>query len=254
MTAWKDMTLVGLDTETTGLSPVEDRIFEVGLVTYQGGEKVEEWSRLLNPGRPLSAESVQKTGVRDEDLAGCPPFRDVVHEVLDRIHGRVLVGYNLLSFDLPMLQAELKRLQLVMPPCSLVDALVFARGLVAQGRHSLQDMVARYGLTMETAHRATADADAVVRLLLAMAPDLPPDLDALMELQAQWVEAQRARRATWRQKSGEKAALLESEAAPSASLMDASGRVRLGPGYLYGRETDPIRAFLTLFMARRRAE
>lgn len=254
MANWKDQPLVGIDTETTGLSPVEDRIFEIGLVTYSGGEKAEEWSRLLNPGRPLSAESVQKTGVRDEDLHGCPPFRDVAGEVLDRIRDRVLVGYNLLSFDLPMLQAELKRLDLEVPRCWLVDVLVFARGLVPQGRHSLGDMVARWGLTMETAHRATADADAVVRLLLAMAPELPPELDSLVELQAQWVEEQRARRATWRQKPGERAALLQPEVSPSAALTDAAGRVRLGPGYLYGRETDPLRAFLTAFMARGRGE
>ncbi len=250
MANWKDHALVGLDTETTGLSPVEDRIFEIGLVTYSGGEKVEEWSRLVNPGRPLSAESVQKTGVRDEDLQGYPPFREVAAEVVDRIRDRVLVGYNLLSFDLPMLQAELKRVGLEFPRCWLVDVLVFARGLVSQGRHSLGDMIARYGLTMETAHRATADADAVVRLLLAMAPELPLELDALVELQAQWAQEQRARRATWRQRSGERTALLQPEASPSAALTDAAGRVRLGPGYLYGRETDPLRAFLAMFMAR----
>lgn len=250
MPAWKDLSLVGMDTETTGLSLIEDRIFEIGLVTYVGGEKVEEWSRLVNPGRPLSAESVAKTGVRDEDLAGCPPFRDIALEVINRIRHRVLVGYNLLSFDYPMLQAELRRLDLDMPSCSLVDVLVFARGLVHQGRHSLQDMVARYGLTMETAHRATADADAAVRLLLHMAPELPQDLEALSELQAQWAEEQRARRATWRQKPAEKTALLQPETAPSVSLTDTSGRVRLGPGYLYGRETDPLRAFLAQYMSR----
>ncbi len=254
MADWKDQTLVGLDTETTGLSSAEDRIFEIGLVTYAAGKKIEEWSRLLNPGRPLSAESVQKTGVRDEDLTGCPMFSEVVAEVLDRIRDRILVGYNLLLFDMPMLQAELRRLGLEMPRCWPVDVLVFARGLVKQGRHSLGDMVSRYGLTMETAHRATADADAVVRLLLAMAPELPPDLDALMELQTQWAEEYRARRATWRQKPTERSVLLQAEATVSASLHDSAGRVRLGPGYLYGRETDPLRAFLAQFMARGRGE
>lgn len=254
MVKWKDQDLVGLDTETTGLSPVEDRIFEIGLVTYSRGVKVEEWSTLLNPGRPLSPDSVQKTGIRDEDLRDRPSFGDVVAEVLDRIRDRILVGYNLLSFDMPMMQAELGRLGLPMPRCSPVDVLVFARGLVKQGRHSLGDMMARYGLTMETAHRATADADAVVRLLLAIAPELPPDLEGLLELQSQWAEEYRTRRATWRQRPGERAVLLQPEVSPASALRAADGRVRLGPGYLYGRETDPLKAFLSMFFSRGKSE
>jgi DNA polymerase III epsilon subunit family exonuclease len=251
---WNEKVLIGLDTETTGLSFEEDRIFEIGLVSVLDGRKVEEWSRLLNPGRPLSAESVEKTGVRDEELASCPSFQEVAQEFLDRIRGQILVGYNLLNFDWPMILAELKRLGLEPPSCWRVDALVLARGLVPQGRHSLKDMVAHFGLTMETAHRATADADAVARLLLAMAPSLPPDLDALLELQAQWAEEFRARKAVWREKRDDRSALLQAEAAPGTTSTDARGRVRLGPGYLYGREPDPLRAFLAQYTARSRTD
>lgn len=247
MTPWTGQHLVGLDTETTGLQPSVDRVFEIGIVTYEGHVKVDEWSVLLNPGRPLSQESVEKTGIRDEDLVNCPSFRDVAAEIIKRLQSRIVVGYNILFFDWPMLQAEFSRLGIEPPQCYLVDVLVFARGLVPQGRHSLQEMVSRYGLTMETAHRATADADAAVRLLLAMSKELPQDLQSLLELQSQWAGEQRARRATWRQKSSERSALLQQET--RTTLIDESGRVRLGPGYLFGRETDPLRAFISQFIA-----
>ena len=247
------MTLVGFDTETTGLSTVDDRIFEVGLTTFENGRQVENWGQLIDPVKELSKIAIEKTGVQPSDLEGKPPFSSVVDDVLKRLEGRVVVGYHLLGFDLPLLEAELARIGRKMPECWPVDALVFTRGLVKKGPHKLSDMIQHYGLTMETAHRATADADATVRLLLAMAPELPPDLDGLLVLQTQWQEEFRAKRATWRKKPGQpegrQDSLLRQEYAQSSNLVTEDGKVTLGPGYLYGTEIDPIRAFVEAYVS-----
>lgn len=254
MAAWREMTLVGLDTETTGLSTREDRIFEIGLTTYEKGELKETWGELVDPGRALSDITVEKTGVTQAEVTGKPPLSAVVGDVLKRIEGQVVVGYNLVDFDVAILKAELDRLNLEMPEIIPVDALVFTRGLVKKGRHGLGDMVKHYGITMENAHRATADADATVRLLLAMAPELPAELDDLLVLQAQWAEEYRQKRATWRklrgqQPEGGQDSLLRQEFASTAHLVSEDGKPTLGPGYLYGRETDPIRAFIEAYLA-----
>jgi len=247
------MTLIGFDTETTGLSTTEDRIFEIGLTTFESGKLIDTYGQMIDPMRELSKTTVEKTGVNQEDLVGKPHFAAVVEEILNRIRGGVIVGYNLLSFDLPILAEELGRLNLEMPEIRPIDALVFARELVKKGRHRLTDMVRHYGLTMDTAHRATADADATVRLLLAMAPDLPPELDDLLVLQKQWQEEFLARKATWRKgrdrPSRPQDSLLRQEYAASTLLKTRDGKVTLGPAYLYGKETDPIRAFLEAYMA-----
>jgi len=205
---------------------------------------------MLDPLRPLSAESSEKTGVSNADLAGKPAFATIAADVVARLADRVVVGYNILGFDLPLLEAELKRVGLTLPRCWPVDVLIFARELIRTGRHNLGEMVKHYGLTMDTAHRAAADADASVRLLLAMAKDLPADLDALTRLQAQWRESQRARKAVWRQRSDDTRGadvLLHQEVAPNASFVDDQGRISLGPTYVYGRETDPLRSFLLTY-------
>lgn len=246
MADWKTMKLIGLDTETTGLSLEEDRVFEVGLVIFEAGEKIEEWGQLLNPQRPLSEDSRRKTGITDKDLEGKPLFKDVAQEILERIKDGVLVGYNLLFFDLPILAAEMRRVGLDMPQRPAIDVLVLARGLVKQGRHSLQDMLARYALTAETAHRATADAEATIRLLFAMAPELPSDLDDLLEVQRAWADEYRIKRASWRKRKAEKDDLVLQPEAPRAEITD--GKIRLGPAYLYGLEPDPIRAFLSMYL------
>lgn len=245
MASWLNMRLVGLDTETTGLLVTEDRIFEIGLVTFQDGQVVERWEQLLDPLKPLSEESVQKTGISDADLKGKPVFATIAAEVAGRLEGRVVVGYNLLSFDLPLLENELARVGLKMPQCWPVDVLIFARELVKTGRHNLGEMARHFDVPMETAHRAIADAEACVRILLAMAQRLPQDLEELVRLQAQWLNEQRARRVMWRQKQSD--SLLKS--VPGAELVDEQGRVTLGPGYIYGQETDPLRAFLAAYMA-----
>jgi DNA polymerase III alpha subunit (gram-positive type) len=251
MGRWLEMALVGVDTETTGLSVTEDRVFEVALVTYEGGARTGTFCELIDPTRPLAEASLEKTGVRNEDLQGKPTFAHFAAEIVARMTDKVIVGYNLLGFDLPIIQSELRRVGLELPRCWPVDVLIFARGLVQGGRHNLSEMARKFDIAMETAHRADADADATVRLLLAMAPDLPPELDNLLHLQAQWREEQRARRAVWRGRRDEPQApevILGQESASQNRFVDAEGRVLLGPGYLYGgREVDPLRAFLMAY-------
>lgn len=249
MNPWMERPLIGIDTETTGLSVVEDRVFEVALVTFQGGAIADTFCELIDPQQTLGDIVVQKTGVRPQDLAGRPTFAQYAPDLVARMADQVLVGYNLLDFDLPILQAELARVGLRLPRCWAIDALVLARGLVKGGRHTLSDMAVRYGVEMATAHRATADAEATVRVLLAMAPDLPTDLDELVGLQAHWRDEQRARRAMWRNRAEEPqgAGLLGAEVSAGARLVDDKGRVVLGPGYLYGREKDPLRAFISAY-------
>jgi len=252
MGRWNGMTLVGFDTETTGLSVTEDRIFEIALVAFRDGEPVDPYAILIDPVRPLSEASREKTGLRDEDLRGRPVFQTMAPEVVDRIRDQVLVGYNVLEYDLPLLRAELARAGLELPSCRVVDVLVLARGLGLkdeQGRRirlRLEDVVRFFEVPMGTAHRATADAEATVRLLYAMAPRLPEDLDDLLNLQAQWLTQQRAERSRWRGRSegdGGRESLLQAETTAKV-LRDGEGRVSLGPSYLYGREPDPLRAIL----------
>lgn len=240
---WLSLPLVGFDTETTGLSVQEDRIFEIGLVTFENGKVVDTFSVLIDPMKPLSKESREKTGVTDDDLKGKPFFTAIVDDIANRIENKVLVGYNILSFDLPMLDAEFKRANRSLPKYWALDVLVFARQLVKGARHNLTDMMQRYGITMEMAHRALADAEAVVRLLLAMSPELPKDLDDLIKLQAQWGEEQRKKRAGWRDRKAENIYHLE-QVFGQVTEKRSDGEISLGPAYLYGKELDPLRVFL----------
>jgi DNA polymerase III epsilon subunit family exonuclease len=237
---WREAILVGMDTETTGLDVKNDRVFEIGIVTFENGAVTESWGELMDPTVELEDKIVETTGVCTADVEGKPLFGEIAPQIAARMNGRVVVGYNILGFDMPILTSEFERLKLPMPDCQVVDALVFARHFVKAGRHRLGDMARKYGVEMDTAHRATADAEATVKLLLAMADELPSDLDSLLRLQAQLEAAQRAKRAIWRKKGGSEGLI---ESGPDAALVQED-TVSLGPAYLYGDEMDPLKAYI----------
>jgi len=96
--------LVFFDLETTGLDPEKDRIVELAMSAEEG-----EVYSLVNPGMPIPAEATATHGITDDDVRGAPPFRELVEAVEGMLEDAVLVGYNSLRFDVPFLDAELRR-------------------------------------------------------------------------------------------------------------------------------------------------
>lgn len=237
---WTDLRFVALDVETTGFKPEEERIIEIGLVTFDRGQILDEWGSLVNPGKPIPLEVQELTGIKDEDVANAPRFEEIAQEVARRLQGVGLCAYNL-RFDQSFIDAELKRSGFAWPPESpTLDPLIFARELQRGERSKkLGDVAERLGIPLENAHRATDDAKVAGLVMLAFAPELPTSLSDLLVLQAQWEQQQEASTSFWRNKRG-------GDEGPSAaqraiSVFGASS-VGLGPAYLYGDELDPLRA------------
>lgn len=236
---WKDLRIVALDVETTGFDPVEERVIEVGLVTFVNGEVEDRWGALINPGKPIPIEVQKLTGIKPEDVENQPPFEHFAEEIHKRLVGVGLCAYNL-AFDRSFIDAELKRCGYGWPmDAPTLDPLIFAREI--QREHSSKKLGAvaeRLGINLENAHRAEDDAEVAGRVLYAFAPDLPASLHGLLTLQAQWEVQQESSKPRWRRNDFDRG--------PSAALqaVQALGvrAVGLGPGYLYGDELDPLRA------------
>jgi DNA polymerase III subunit epsilon len=105
--------LVFFDVETTGLNVIRDRILQIALVKYHknGGEPAE-LSMLINPGIPISEESMSIHGISPKDLANKPIFQQVSKQLFDFIGNADLGGYNAARFDIPMLMEEFARVGL----------------------------------------------------------------------------------------------------------------------------------------------
>lgn len=97
--------VVAFDLETTGTDPATDRIVELCVAPLDA----PPFSARIDPGIPIPPGATAVHGIRDEDVEGCPTFRDVAPRVQALVDGATLLGYNSRSFDTPLLDAELRR-------------------------------------------------------------------------------------------------------------------------------------------------
>ncbi len=238
---WKNGTFAVLDVETTGLDSSVDRVIEVGIVRFERGEVVDRYGQLIDPERDVPEEVVKLTGIQPAQLEGQPTFAAVVSDVVSRLEGAVVVAYNL-SFDKGFIGAELTRCGRQWPKVAELDPLVFVRQLhKGQGSKKLGAAAARMGLELTDAHRAVNDAEITGHLLLRLADQLPQSLEDLLVLQTQWEALHAQERALWRRNrtGGGEASILN---APTPMAVDEEGLVALGPAYVYGEDTDPLRS------------
>ena len=90
------------------------------------------------------------------------------------MEGAVIVGHNVVGFDWGFIKMECLRAGIEPPRIrGFVDTLKIARRLGVPGRHRLGDLCDRYGIVLERAHRADADASASLLLLWSLMKEYP---------------------------------------------------------------------------------
>jgi DNA polymerase-3 subunit epsilon len=105
-----DRDLIFFDIESTGLNVITDRIVQLAMIKYpKGGGAPVEYNQLINPGIPISEESMAVHGITPEMLRNKPSFLQVHEAVLDFIGKGDLAGYNSNRFDVPLLLEEFAR-------------------------------------------------------------------------------------------------------------------------------------------------
>jgi DNA polymerase-3 subunit epsilon len=102
--------LVFFDVETTGLNVLRDRILQIAIIKYfRDGREPASLKMLINPGIPISEESMKIHGITPADVANKPTFQQVAAQLYDFIGDSDLAGYNSNRFDIPMLMEEFHR-------------------------------------------------------------------------------------------------------------------------------------------------
>lgn len=181
--------LLFLDTETTGTDPQEDRILEfaVTILVADGAPLStiryvprKRWSQRFNPGRPIPPEATAVHGIADADIKDCPTFASWAKGIATAIKGKDLAGYNIWRFDLPLLDAELRRCghKLDLTGVRVIDCYgIFAK----KAPRDLAAAVQRFcGREHVGAHGAQADTDATVDVLIGQLAEFQDlcDMDA----------------------------------------------------------------------------
>ena len=160
--------LLALDTETTGMSPRSGAaLVEVASVALENGAIGENWSSLVNPGRPIPPDAERVHGISDAMVAGAPEPAAIAGRLRAACGDLPLVFHNA-PFDLPFLRELMCRSGQAPLHNPVVDTLGLARGLYEGGGNSLGALAARFGLPPQTAHRALGDALTTAHLFLLL--------------------------------------------------------------------------------------
>jgi DNA polymerase III epsilon subunit family exonuclease len=162
---------VVVDVETTGFSPDDDRIVEVGIVTLDGeGDEVDSFSSLIDPRRGPGPTHIH--GISTAMLSGAPTFGGLYAYLAALLSGRVVVGHNIDHFDLPFLRAECGRLGRSAPISAAVPTVdtwaVAHTHLGLEGRATLAECCQSFGLSWDDHHSALGDARVTAALFRAM--------------------------------------------------------------------------------------
>jgi DNA polymerase III epsilon subunit family exonuclease len=193
MRSWSKLPFFAVDVETTGLDAASNRIMELAIVPFNMADDTKTFCQLFSVGETLSQEIVQITGISDEMLKGKPSFGEHAERCLQMLKSAsFLVAYNA-KFDCPFLESEMARLGKVLPDIPWIDPFIFICELdrFKKGK-KLSDAARRWGVNLENAHRAHADAQAAGHLMLKMADKIGCEtLDELRSRQKvlQWQNA-----------------------------------------------------------------
>jgi DNA polymerase-3 subunit epsilon len=162
----QQVTFCVVDLETTGGSPTDDRITEVGAVKYTGGERIGVFQALVNPEVPIPPYITHLTGTDDRSVAVEPPIEEILPAFLEFCRGAVFVAHNA-RFDFSFLNASLARLDYDPLPAPPVCTARLARRVVWPDVPNVRlQTLARYFRTRSVPnHRALADAEACAEVL-----------------------------------------------------------------------------------------
>jgi DNA polymerase III subunit epsilon len=156
-----------VDLETTGWSPDEAAITEIGAVRVHGGRTIGEFSMLVNPGTPIPPGIEELTGITDQMLAWAPPVAAVLPALLSFAGGTMLVAHNA-PFDLGFLMAACLQCGLPWPAFAVVDTVTLARALLSEEEvpdRKLGTLASFFQVQVQPCHRALADARATAAVL-----------------------------------------------------------------------------------------
>ncbi|MFD9042662.1 3'-5' exonuclease [Streptomyces bottropensis] len=184
---WHRQLLIGFDLETTGTDPREARIVTGAVIEVRDGEPVGHREWLADPGMEIPEEAVAVHGITNaRAVAEGGPADQVADAIADVLvsywkTGVPVVAYNA-AFDLSLLSAELRRHSLPSlrdrlgtDPAPVIDPYTIDRSVdrYRRGKRNLEAVCGEYGVALDSAHDASADALAAARLARAIAQRHP---------------------------------------------------------------------------------
>lgn len=167
-----NQSFVVFDLETTGLSPQNDRITEIGAVVVEQGKITEEYDAFVNPGMHIPEKITQLTGITDEMVQDAPGQEESLRTFLKFVNGRILVAHNAHGFDIRFLAAAAERYGIAFD-ATYIDTLPLAQSLYLNlSSYKLNHIGKHLEIPAFNHHRACDDARALAQIFEKMIESL----------------------------------------------------------------------------------
>ncbi len=160
-----DDTYVVFDLETTGFSPVNNKIIEIGAVKVSGGKITDRFSTFVNPEVPIPFKIEELTSIRDDMVLDAPNIEEILPEFIKFCNGAIMVAHNA-GFDMSFISKNCERQRI---PCdyTVIDTVALARVLMPQlNRFKLDTVAKALKISLENHHRAVDDASCTAEIFL----------------------------------------------------------------------------------------
>ena len=116
---------IAFDLETTGLSPQEHEIIEIGALKVREGKVVDRFMEFVHPDKPITPMITNITHITNDMVAGARSCPEVIHDFLSFCEDDVLIGHNVM-FDYSFVKCSAVREGLTFEKMG-IDTLKIAR-------------------------------------------------------------------------------------------------------------------------------
>lgn len=165
---------IAIDFETTGLSPIHDRIIEIGAVRFVNKRAKEAFSTLVHSDVPISPQASRVNGITNEMISTAPSEAEAISMLVgfleDALQGKTALCAHNASFDMDFLENALGRC-CIRSNIRYVDTLSISRATIKGLEDHKQDTVLKYfNFSNLQGHRARSDALCCGKIMCKLIP------------------------------------------------------------------------------------
>lgn len=148
-----------IDTETSGLSPLNDDLIELSAIRIENDLVTDHFTTLIKPlsGKPIDLKSTEVNHITDEMVSNAPDLKNSLERFIRFIGQDILLGYNV-SFDMNFINASLLKIGGDPLPNDYIDLYKITKNFVDSNiGYKLQNIASEMGVTSDNPHRALSD-------------------------------------------------------------------------------------------------
>ena len=172
--------IIAIDLETTGLSPLVDRIIEVGAVKITPtGTSI--FQTLINPEILIPQHTIDIHNITDEMVKDSPLLADILQPLREFIGDLPVIAHNA-KFDLGFIVMGMQKNNIILASNDVYCSCKLARHTHMEiPNHKLSTLVKELNIPLLNHHRATDDAFASLKIFMCSLERIKTPLSPMLK-------------------------------------------------------------------------